>query len=47
MFPLLRGAANDNRWRMREATAMALQKIGEADPTERHTDRADRRTVDR
>lgn len=31
---LLRDAAGDGRWRIREAAAMGLQRIGEADPPE-------------
>lgn len=31
VLPLLRAAANDPRWRLREAVAMALQRWGEAD----------------
>jgi hypothetical protein len=31
---LIENAARDSRWRMREAAAMALQRIGESDPVE-------------
>ncbi|MBN1659478.1 MAG: hypothetical protein JXA93_13825 [Anaerolineae bacterium] len=31
LFPLLRRAASDPRWRLREAVAMALQRLGDAD----------------
>ncbi len=31
LLPVLRGMSNDPRWRMREAVAMALQRLGKAD----------------
>jgi hypothetical protein len=32
LLPLLRAAASDPRWRVREGVAMALQRVGDADP---------------
>src|SRR6266705_3636553 len=32
LWPVLRAAADDKRWRVREGVAMGLQRIGDADP---------------